>query len=175
MTGYKNLFTRKDVPAILSHLTYDRDVSLTSADSIYFAVRSANELKEQPLAGSGFEHLNDISDAHYAFVDRPVIDNHLELNFMRAMSLVVEREEGYYISPHAKLLYDSDGLFKTNSTAKFHELLRLCTSYILPGRYWAAFYAKQWLSNTIRLPNALTTEMTEIEREWDQIKSLIPL
>ena len=112
-----------------------------------------------------------------------------ELEFMVAMDLAIKRmeEDGkdnnerpkkkpvYYINRFARILYDSKhGLFinlrKANSDDDIKRVvgpfMRLCLTYLLPGRYWRCFYARQYLSKTIADATQLDQQMLEIEDEW---------
>lgn len=177
MNGRKNLFTKKDIPPIFNNLTYDKPITLTSADPIYFAVRSLNDKRAIPIAGTPYvEPFNPLVDDEYALIPKEQYDNDTdirdEINFLKTVSLVVEREEGSYISPLAFLLYDpTNGLFIKNDKKTYGDFIQLVLTYILPGRYWTAFQARQWLPNTIRYTHALHVQMQEIEQEWNQFNA----
>jgi len=191
----RNFFTQKDVPRELQLLVYEQPLTLTSLDVPYFAVRSFDERRSAPIMTGGgftdpFKELTDISGfavvdlSGYSDKDRALVMD--ELHFGEALGLVTHRGDRYYIHPFAYLLYDQEhGLFAPGAylqdmepdTKKnvFGALMRLMLTYVLPGRYWRAFYARQALPATIALAALLDEEMRGIEETWQQINAEYPL
>lgn len=191
----RNFFTQQDVPSELQDLVYDKKLTLTSIDVPYFAVRSFNERRSAPImTGGGFEdpfkELTDIEGfamidlSGYSDKDRALVMG--ELQFIEALGLVTHRGDKYYIHPFAYLFYDSDdGLFAPGAYLQdmepdkkkevFGALMRLMLTYVLPGRYWRAFYARHALPGAIALASLLDDEMRSIEETWQQVNAEYPL
>ncbi len=95
-----------------------------------------------------------------------------ELHFLYIMGLVVLRGSTYYMLPLAiDLFYGPDGFFNTYSptdtlaqrTAAVAPLQEHMNSYVLPGRWWRAYYAKKGLAPSVQPFVGLEREMQEIE------------
>jgi hypothetical protein len=167
-----NPFTKRSVPQEFEDLSYNISLSLTIHDEPYFAIRSQTEkitIASDGLKGNPFEKITtdpvfakiSISEENRANIMR-------ELDFLQLFKLVVEQNDEFYVHQNAHVFYDRNtGLFveKPNSipnTEPFKDLLR---SYTLPGRFWAAYYPRLYLPDTIELSNRLDTEMIEVEEE----------
>jgi len=185
-----NLFTQKPYPTEFADLSYNTTIPLTSVDLPYFCVLSFRGLLPSiPLADDevtvDMETFADISDGGWAVVDVSGSKSKTqEFEFLERMALGIQLEEEYYVSKFAYLLYDvSDGLFPNfDSTdtaiekkAWITPLMRLFLSYILPGRWWRAFYARQYLPDIIGESTRLNAEMLEIERELKELDTLFGL
>lgn len=191
----RNFFTQNDVPRELQGLVYNQKLTLTSLDVPYFAVRSFDERRAAPImTGGGFENpfkeLSDIDGfamidlSEHSDKDRALVMD--ELQFIEALGLVTHRGDKYYIHSFAYLFYDEDhGLFAPGAYLQdmepnkkkevFGALMRLMLTYVLPGRYWRAFYARQALPATIALASLLDDEMRGIEETWQQVNAEYPL
>lgn len=191
----RNFFTQKDVPSELTDLDYSETLTLTSLDVPYFAIRSFDERRAAPIMTGGgfadpFKELTDVEGlavvdlSGYSDQDRALVMD--ELNFMNALGLVTSRGDKYYIHSFAHLFYDAeDGLFVPGAYVQdmeprakkdvFGTMMRLMLTYVLPGRYWRAFYARQALPGTIALANLLDDELRGIEEAWQQVNAEYPL
>lgn len=172
-----NIFTKKEVPDVFQHLTYDKPVTLTSIDPPYFAVRSVKERLGAGLGGAPFPNIfDDIQVDDWAEVEpsSPPVWN--ELQFLSDMALAVKKADTYYVNPLAGMLYqpDDDGLFYTyrnSDTAtrkkeRLMSLIQLFLFYILPGRWWRTYYAQYGLPKELYDARILAHELLEIEEWW---------
>ncbi len=175
-----NLFTQQPYPDEFNDLSFNQTIPLTSIDLPYFAVRSFYEKRTGMPIGQDVEDFQepfaDISDGGWMILDISGSKSKTrEYEFLENMALAVQVDGVHYISKFAYLLYDpTDGLFATydsNDTAEEKKaylapLMRLFLTYILPGRWWRAFYARQYLPDTIGESTDLNAEMLELEEEW---------
>jgi hypothetical protein len=186
----KNLFTQKGYAEFFKSLDYSNPLpfSLTSVDPIYFHVRSFLEKTDLThLSGltDPFREVTGIEAGGFASVPYHEKDLH-EFAFLENLGLAMRRDDTYYISRFAYLLYDeNDGLFREGfyndrdappvKLRKLTPLLRVFLVYILPGNYWKAYYARQRLPDTIGPAAALDHQMREIEQWWLSIRQIVDL
>jgi hypothetical protein len=187
--GGTNIFTGKDYSALFSNLKYDQTVNIHSTDLPYFAVLSYRDKdkgnRPDPLNGSDFEGIfKDISDDGWALLDLKEDSSHLdkeEFSFLKALGLGLQIDQTYYVNKFAYILYDpKDGLFRNydngwspqDKKLQLRAFMRLARTYILPGYWWLAFYARQYLPDTIGFATMLNTNLLEIEHEWDKLPSV---
>ena len=182
MAAPVNIFTHREFNDAFRDLSYNQTLPLTSIDLPYFAVRSFFEKRgKSPLEGADFKDpFKDTSDEGWAVLegvdDSP--SKQRDFEFLEQLALGFKKDDTYYVNKFADILYNQKyGLFsKYDSTRPKSEikewmtpLMRLFLTYILPGRWWRAFYARQYLPDTIGLTTMLNTEMLEIEDEWADI------
>ena len=180
--GGINIFTQKPYPPSFSDLTYNQTITIESTELPYFAVRSFNDKRVDPLSGPDFANLfTKIEDKGWA--ELKIDDNTPkivkdEYEFLEALGLALQNENGYYINKFAYLLYDAqDGLFSRYDNQwspqdKKEELtafMRLALTYILPGHWWRAFYARQYLPDMIGHGAMLNEKLLQIEHQWNKI------
>jgi hypothetical protein len=164
----RNPFTKHNVPHQILDASYNITLQLTVHDEPYFAIRShAENIK---ITSDGFK------DPFKSITTKPVfakIDTtsggltniNRELDFLHLFKLVVEQNNEIYVHKKAKeTFYDpATGVYvKGSSPVSLKDLLR---SYTLPGRFWAAYYPRLYLPDTIELANRLDTELVEVEEE----------
>ena len=181
--GDRNIFTHKQYPPSFSDLIYDQTITIESTELPYFAVRSFNDKRDNPLSGPDFAKLfTEITDEGWAKIEikdnthRIIKD---EYEFLEALGLALQKgDTEYYINKFAYLLYDKqDGLFSRYDNGwspqdKKEELtsfMRLALTYILPGHWWRAFYARQYLPDMIGHGAMLNEKLLEIEHQWNKI------
>lgn len=181
----RNLFTQQPYPDEFNDLSFNQTIRLTSIDPVYFAVRSFYEKRHGMPIGQHVEDFKDtfvdISDSGWAIIDISGSNSKTsEFEFLKTMAMAIEIDGVHYISKFAYLLYDpTDGLFRNydneddaeTKKAFLTPLMRLFLTYVLPGRWWNAFYARQYLPDTIGEATALNAEMLEIEDAWLSIAS----
>lgn len=182
MAAPVNLFTQKPYPDLFKNefeeLKHDQTITLTSIDLPYFAVRSFRE--KRTLEGDDFKDtFKDITDDGWAIIDISGSKSKTaEYEFLEQIALAVQIGDTHYVSKFIYLLYSpKDGLFANYDTTDTVEekkehlapLMRLFLTYILPGRWWRAFYARQYLPDTVGSSTMLNAEMLEIEEEWISI------
>jgi hypothetical protein len=181
--GGTNIFTGKPYPSSFSNLEYNKTITIDSTELPYFAVRSFKDKRTDPLSGPDFADLfKDIEDEGWAKID--ITDNSPkmekdEIEFLESLGLALQKSDTeYYINKFAYLLYDKqDGLFKRYNDQwspqdKKEELtafMRLALTYILPGHWWRAFYARQYLPDMIGHGALLNEKLLEIEHQWNKI------
>lgn len=181
-----NIFTGKSYPPSFLDLKYDKLITITSTQLPYFAILSFREKREYPLSGPDFKDLfKDIKDEGWAELkiaddaSKPVKAALMdEYRFLETLGLALQNQDGYYISKFAYLLYDKkDGLFNrfhsddppADKKEELGAFMRLALTYILPGHWWRAFYARQYLPETLGHATMLNTKLLEIEHEWNMI------
>jgi hypothetical protein len=177
MDSHVNIFTHKAFHEDMKHLTYDKTITLTSIDLPYFAVLSFRDKRGvDPSAGDFKDMFKDITDDGWAElkgVDESSIKKD-DFDFLEDLGLAIKKGDTHYISKFAYLFFDSsDGLFNTfvssetpsEKKERLAPIMRLFLTYILPGRWWRAFYARQYLPDTIGQATLLNQEMLEIEDE----------
>ena len=167
----KNKYTNNEIDARFSALTYDQSISLDQYDKPYFSIRSEREPNLSFTQGGfkdPFEPLSNVDG--FALIE---INSNTpaaviaELNFMKIMNLVAERDNKYYIYKHAAILYGSanhKGFFASGKETK--SVIDLFKSYILPGRFWHNYYFSLYLPDNIKLSRRLKEEMIEIEEKF---------
>jgi len=189
----RNLFTQKGYAEFFKTLDYSKPLPfpLTSVDPIYFHVRSFMEKtgpSAQPFKEPFADPFRDITSSEAGgFAAVPFHEKDLqELTFLENLGLAMKRDDTYYVSRFAYLLYDeADGLFREGyynerdapalKLRKLTPLLRIFLMYVLPGNYWKAYYARMRLPDTIGKATALDQQMHEIEQWWLSIHQLVDL
>lgn len=163
----QNPFTKRTVPQQFLDLSYNVALTLTVHEEPYFAIRS--QMDDVKITSDGFKDpFNSITTEQvFAAIDLSsggLTNINRELDFLQLFKLVVEQKDVTYVHKNAQIFYDSEtGLFiKGASPDPLKELLR---TYTLPGRFWAAYYPRLYLPDTIELANRLDTEMVEVEEE----------
>ncbi len=159
----KNYFLQKEVPGEIED--YDslteEPIDIVPTDLMYFVVRDRQEEPLDPI--KAVPMLKVVDMAGYAGdVDR-ILD---ELHFLYVMGLVVLRGSVYYMLPAAiDLFYGPDGFFSEPNPTKeaIAALQEHMNKYVLPGRWWRAYYAKKGLAPTVQPFVGLEREMQEIE------------
>jgi len=189
MTANFNIFTQSFAHKSFTGMKYNTPITLNMNDSVYYAVLASKNTSD-PLYGKGLDEFpNDKPDINYAFIPKTKenkSDTFLssEIDTLKGLCLAAERDDGYYINDHAAILYDStDGLFSkirnindivNLSPKEIGTLMLLFSSFILPGKYWNAFYHIQHPTASIYDNTALSAEMLEIEKEWISINKSFP-
>jgi len=167
----RNPFTKHNVPHMVLDASYNVALTLTVHDDPYYAIRSHDD--NVTITSDGFKDpfktittesifgKIDISSGNLTNINR-------ELDFLRLFKLVVEQNDEFYIHKKAQeTFYDySIGIFSNPDPTPLKNLLR---SYTLPGRFWAAYYPRLYLPDTIELANQLDTEMVEVEEEMMEL------
>ena len=182
-TGGINIFTQKPYPPSFSDLTYNQTITIESTELPYFAVRSFNDKRVDPLSGPDFANLfTKIEDKGWA--ELKIDDNTPkiikdEYEFLEALGLAFQKgDTEYYINKFAYLLYDKqDGLFNRydnqwspqDKKEELSAFMRLELTYILPGHWWRAFYARQYLPDMIGHGAMLNEKLLQIEHQWNKI------
>jgi len=178
--GGTNIFTQKPYPSTFSNLTYDKTITIDSTELPYFAVRSFKEKTNDPLSGPDFSDLfKDITDEGWAKIEIKDKADKEEFEFLEALGLALQKgDTEYYINKFAYLLYDKqDGLFSRyndqwspqDKKEELSAFMRLALTYILPGHWWRAFYARQYLPGMIGHGTLLNEKLLQIEHQWDKI------
>lgn len=177
-----NLFTQKPYPREFADLSYNTTIPLTSVDLPYFCVLSfRGALPSIPLADGEatveMDTFADISDGGWAVIDVSGSKTKLrEFEFLERMALGIQLGDTYYVSKFAYVLYDgTDGLFENydstsraeNKKAWVSPLMKIILTYILPGLWWEAFYARQYLYEETGEVTLLNAKMLEIEKEYE--------
>lgn len=163
----RNPFTKRNVPHQILDVSYNIALQLTVHDEPYFAIRSHNE--NIKITSDGFTNpfksittgpvfgKIDMTSGGLANINR-------ELDFLRLFKLVVEKNNEIYIHKNAQTTFYNaeNGIFSNQDPEPLKELLR---TYTLPGRFWAAYYPRLYMPDTIELANRLDTELVEVEEE----------
>jgi hypothetical protein len=173
----RNIFTHKPFHDAMKHLKYDQTITLTSIDLPYFAVLCFRDKRGvDPAAGDFKDMFKDITDDGWAELEG-VDESDMkkdDFDFLEDLGLAIKKDDTHYVSKFAYLFFDpADGLFNTFDSSesppekkeRLAPIMRLFLTYILPGRWWRAFYARQYLPDTIGQANMLNQEMLEIEEE----------
>jgi len=173
-----NFFTRKPFDTDMTRLTYNKPVTLTSIDLPYFSVLCFREKRKiDPSVGDFKDIFQDISDEGWAVLDPSTKKD--EFDFLEDLGLAIKQDDTYYVSKFAYLFYDPEvGLFnRFDRNAPPDEIktvlapvMQLFLTYILPGRWWRAFYARQYLPDTIGQASMLNQELLEIEDEIEELE-----
>ena len=178
----RNIFTHKPFHDDMKHLKYDKTITLTSTDLPYFSVLCFREKRRvDPAAGDFKDMFKDITDDGWAELEG-VDDTDMkkdDFDFLEDLGLAIKKDDTHYISKFAYLFFDPyDGLFNTfdsresppEKKERLAPIMRLFLTYILPGRWWRAFYARQYLPDTIGQATMLNQEMLEIEDAVNDIE-----
>jgi hypothetical protein len=191
MTTRINLFTKKPYPSIMKDISYNVSLKFTSIDLPYFCILSFREKQqENPMTGDDFTDLfKVIEDKGWGVL--PEVEKYeshqREYEFLERMGLACYEEDDdltrhYYVNRLAYILYNPTyGLFQNfdpespieQQKELFAPLIKLFMTYILPGRWWRAFYGRQYLPDTIGYATMLNTEMLELEDEWLTLDDII--
>jgi hypothetical protein len=95
-----------------------------------------------------------------------------ELHFLYILGFVVLRGSIYYVLPRAiEILYSPNGFFEKYNPGRLLEdrktalapLFAHMNDYLLPGRWWRAFYGKNGLAPNVEPVVTLDRELREIE------------
>lgn len=192
----RNIFTQEDINDYLVNFfrgaEYSHSVKVTPEDKAYYHIR-----RNDKYFGA---KLRDVSDAEDPFEEMETADFALidisgmqkdesdkliqpELDFMDALGLIVKRGTQHFISPYAYLFYDvSNGLFSPVTyqsddsvdlkQTTFAPIMRFFMTYVLPGRYWRARYARMRLPDNIYESHTMDRELRELEDTWGEIYAL---
>jgi hypothetical protein len=193
----RNIFTQEDINDWMVDFfrgaEYSHSVKVTPADKAYYHIlRNAkyfgSKLRDVDDKEDPFEELE--TDAEYTLIDisgfQATERDKLiqpELDFMDALGLIVKRGTQHFISPYAYLFYDvSNGLFSPVTyqsddsvdlkQTTFAPIMRFFMTYVLPGRYWRARYARMRLPDNIYESHTMDRELRELEDVWQEIYSV---
>jgi hypothetical protein len=86
----------------------------------------------------------------------------VEMAFLRALGLLLERGDDVYIHHLAEIFYGEEGYFKKPVLGAEQALVKLLYNYTLPGRYWQAHYIRQMLPTDIYPTTALEGYKAEV-------------
>ena len=193
----RNIFTQEDINKWLkdffSTAKYKHSVKVTPEDKAYYHILrndkyfgsklcdvDHDEDPFKPLDTSEEFALIDISGLQKDEGDKLIQS---ELDFMDALGLIVKRGTQHFISPYAYLFYDvSNGLFspvtyQSDDTVDvkqttFAPIMRFFMTYVLPGRYWRARYARMRLPDNIYESHTIDRELRELEDVWQDIYAI---
>lgn len=175
----KNKYTGNEVDPIFVNLQYTTQFKLNPYDRPYFAVRSRKE--KIGLKSGGFQDpFKDIDVEVYGVIEdhgqNPAIT--AELNFLKMLDLVAQRDKKYYIHKNAEIFYvertNRNGqavkaIFDPKNDDKQQQELsmrRLLRRYTLPGRFWRNYYLGLYLPNDTKQKSRVQDEMVQIEEEF---------
>ncbi len=189
----RNIFTQEDINKYLVEFfrdaSYNQAVKVTPEDKAYYHIlRNANyfgsKLRDVKHDEDPFKELDS---ADFALIDISGMQEdesdkliQPELDFMDALGLIVKRGTQHFISPYAYLFYDvSNGLFSPVTyqsddsvdikQTTFAPIMRFFMTYVLPGRYWRARYARMRLPDNIYESHTIDRELRELEDTWEEI------
>ncbi len=189
----RNIFTQEDINDYLVDFfrgaEYSHSVKVTPEDKAYYHIlRNANyfgsKLRDVKHDEDPFKELES---ADFALIDISGMQEdesdkliQPELDFMDALGLIVKRGTQHFISPYAYLFYDvNNGLFspvtyKSDDSVDikqttFAPIMRFFMTYVLPGRYWRARYARMRLPDNIYESHTIDRELRELEDTWEEI------
>lgn len=189
----RNIFTQVDINDWLvdffREAKYDQTVTVTPEDKAYYHIRRSKEKYGKKLRDGDFEDpfKEFETDAEFTLIDisgfqKSERDKLIqpELDFMDALGLVVKRGTEHFISPYAYLFYDvSNGLFSPVTylsddsvdlkKTTFAPIMRFFMTYVIPGRYWRARYARTRLPDNIYDAHTIDRELREMEDVWNEI------
>jgi hypothetical protein len=189
----RNIFTQEDINDWLVDFfrdaSYNQAVKVTPADKAYYHIlRNANyfgsKLRDVKHDEDPFKELES---ADFALIDISGMQKNEgdkliqpELDFMDALGLIIKRGTQHFISPYAYLFYDvNNGLFSPVTyqsddsvdlkQTTFAPIMRFFMTYVLPGRYWRARYARMRLPDNIYESHTIDRELRELEDTWGEI------
>jgi hypothetical protein len=177
----RNIFTHTSVPPLFRDLSYNTQVTMTPMDVPYYAIRALQEVSsEQVFSPNVFlDPFKEINVESLAVVDSSDALVLAEIHFLDSLGLVTNRGTLFYIISSAAHFYAEDGLFASfrpeedtyeERKEKLIPTMALFTSYILPGRYWRAFYARTLLPSSLESARRLDQEMQEVRSEYNAIR-----
>jgi hypothetical protein len=143
----------------------NKTVTVEHDDGPYYYLRT-EELalkKENPYTIVGFPGQVPLSN-HSGFYEMPATSNKeidAEVNFLKSLGLVIERDSSFYIYDLAEVFYGPQGLFRSNKGAA-PAVLSVLYNYVLPGRFWTAYYTRSSLPDEVQLAGALEEHIKDI-------------
>jgi hypothetical protein len=165
-----NRFTGNTIPVNFMDVFWTSKpttVTVTHEDAPYYYLRAEDLAleKKNPYAVTGFP-------GQGALVDKPgfyKMDASLatsnkeidaEINFLKGLGLVLERESAFYIYDLAEVFYGQQGYF--NNKGAGPAVLSVLYNYVLPGRFWTAYYTRSSLPDDVQPSVALEEHVKEI-------------
>jgi hypothetical protein len=166
-----NSFTGNIIDSEFSNIflgsTTGEILKITPEDAPYYYLR-AEQLslaKANPFPVGGFPDTNiiDICGGFYEVTEELLSkpDVNAEINFLKGLGLIVEKGGATYVYDLAEVFYGKQGLFMKNNGAA-PAVLSVLYNYVLPGRFWTAYYTRSSLPDNVYPSTALEAHIKEI-------------
>ncbi len=161
MASMVNFLTGKTIPPLFASLTYDNTIEVTKEDPVYYYLRTESDIVRagRPPFSQKENPLLDQVAAPVQITDGAIVSNEklkgngvkTELAFLQELGLAFPKGDAWIVLPHAKQFYAPGiGLFRRDkdgiSTDDVKPMYTLFLTYILPGRYWTAYKARDGLA-----------------------------
>jgi hypothetical protein len=86
----------------------------------------------------------------------------VELDFLRALGLLMERDNALYIHSLAEIFYGPEGYFANPGVGAQQAVIKLLYNYTLPGRYWTTHRLRRLLPDDVQPAVALESHKRDI-------------
>jgi hypothetical protein len=86
----------------------------------------------------------------------------IELAFLKALGLLLERGDTLYIHYLAEIFYGPVGYFADSGVGAQQAVIKLLYNYTLPGRYWSAHRLRRLLPDDVQPAVALESHKRDI-------------
>jgi hypothetical protein len=181
-----NFITGVPVPPVVAGLQFDKDFLVDAEDPVYYYLRTESDIMQAGLSPFSYAKnplLTDSSTAVHVS-DGAILESKdlmgvgvkEELEFLQNMGLAFMKEDSWYILPHAAQFYHSvNGLFlrdKDGVTAEdVKPFYTLMLHYVLPGRYWATYMARDGLAlpESVAYATKLDQDMNQTVRDYNDL------
>ena len=164
-----NAFTHnpisKEINNIFAGSTVPLQITATDPTYYYFRAGAKAGNKKNPMDPEGFAGTEPQEVSGFYKVEvtgKEGPEFVAEINFMKGLGLVVERGSTFYIYDLAEVMYGPTGYFNNPSVGAAQAVIKVLYNFILPGRFWSAFYARAGLADGIQLSTALEAHMREV-------------
>jgi hypothetical protein len=172
-----NTFTGNTISKEIFDIFAGNTVSLTITVSdptyYYFRAEKVASSGKNPMSPDGYGGNEDMNVSGFYTVTvtgKESSEFTAEINFMKGLGLVVQRDSDFYIYDLAEVMYGSTGYFKNRSVGAAQAVLKVLYNFVLPGRFWTAFYARAGLPDDVQLSVGLEAHMREV---YDMVWALV--
>ena len=174
-----NIFTHNTISDAIFTIFKDpasvSTLSVTAADPSYYYFRADQRAaaKQNPMDHVGYTGIDDISASGFYKVDvtgKESREFNAEINFMKDLGLVIQKDNTFYIYDLAEVFYGPTGYFQNPSAGAAQAVLKVLYNFVLPGRFWTAFYTRSGLPDNVQPAKELEAHMRDI---YDMIWSIV--
>lgn len=181
-----NFITGFPVPPAIAGLQFDKDFIVEAEDPVYYYLRAETDIMQSGLSPFAYAknplltepataiHISD--GAILESKDSMGVGVKEELGFLHNMGLAFIKGDSWYILPHAVQFYHPmTGLFlrdKDGITAEdVKPFYTLMLHYVLPGRYWATYMARDGLAlpDSVAFATKLDQDMHRTVQDYNDL------
>ena len=185
---FTNFITGMPVPPGIAGLPFDKEFIVEPEDPVYYYLRAESDIMQKglspfvyagnPLLSGPVTAIHITGGAILEEKDTMAVGVPQELEFLQHLGLAFQKEKkgAWYILPHASQFYEPRvGLFQRDkeevSSEDVKPFYTLMLHYVLPGRYWATYKARDGLAlpESVAYATKLDQDMNQTVRDYNDL------